>query len=52
LGIKGKVTKKHLSVRWVNETFGFNMKVKDNDICDAVCLGSAYIKGCKVCDGK
>jgi hypothetical protein len=52
LGIKGKVTKKHLSVRWVNETFGFDMKVKDNDICDAICLGSAYIKGCKVCDGK
>jgi hypothetical protein len=52
LGIKGKITKKHLSVRWVNETYGLDFRIKDNDIADAICLGSAYIKGCSVCDGK
>jgi hypothetical protein len=52
LGIKGKVTKKHLSVRYVNEKFGLFLKIKDNDIADAICLGTAYIKGAKVCDGK
>jgi hypothetical protein len=52
LGIKGKITKKHLSVRWVNENYNLDFKIKDNDIADAICLGSAYIKGCSVCDGK
>jgi hypothetical protein len=52
LGIKGAVTKKHIAIRFVNNTFGFSMKVKDNDICDAICLGLAYLKGAKICDGK
>jgi hypothetical protein len=52
LGIKGKVTKKHLSVRYVNGKFGLALKIKDNDIADAICLGTAYISGANVCDGK
>jgi hypothetical protein len=52
LGIKGKVTKKHISVRYVNETYGLKLKLKDNDIADAICIGTAYLKGCQVCDGK
>jgi hypothetical protein len=52
LGIRGITNKKHVAVRYVNETYGLNFRIKDNDICDAICLGTAYIKGCSVCDGK
>jgi hypothetical protein len=52
LGIRGITNKKHIAVRYVNETYGLNFRIKDNDIADAICLGTAYIKGCKVCDGK
>lgn len=38
---RGKITKKHLSVRLVNEMFGLSLKIKDNDIADAICLGKA-----------
>jgi hypothetical protein len=40
---RGRVTKKHLAINWVNETYGLSFKVKHNDICDAVGLGAAYI---------
>lgn len=39
---KGKVTKKHLAVNWANEKFNTQFKLKDNDIAEAVCLGSSY----------
>ena len=52
LGIRGMVSKKHIAIRYVNETFGLTLKVKDNDQADAICLGLAYLKGAKVCDGK
>lgn len=38
----GKIGKKHVSVRRVNELFGLNLKVKDNDISDAILLSIAY----------
>ena len=52
LGIKGKVTPKHLAVRYVNEKFGLDLKIKDNDIADAVCLGKAFALGARPCDGQ
>jgi hypothetical protein len=52
LGIKGKITKKHLSVRLVNAMYGLDFRIKNNDTADAICLGTSYIKGCEVCDGK
>lgn len=52
LGIKGKITKKHLSVAYANATYNLTLKIKDNDIADAICLGTAFIKGAAVCDGK
>ena len=52
LGIKGKVTKKHVAVRWVNERYNKDFKIKDNDTCEAICLGCAYIKGAKICNGE
>lgn len=51
LGVKGKVNKKHVAVRFVNEKFGLSLKVKDNDIADAICLGVAYQSGAQHCDG-
>lgn len=52
LGVTGRVTQKHLSVRWVNEHFGLELKMKDNDIADAICLGTAFLRGAKTCDGR
>jgi Holliday junction resolvasome RuvABC endonuclease subunit len=51
-GIKGKIGKKHLSVRWVNETYGLDLKMKDNDSADAISLGTAFLRGARACDGK
>jgi len=52
LGIKGEVTPKHLAVAFVNENYGLNFIVKDNDIADAICMGTSYLKGVKLCNGK
>jgi Holliday junction resolvasome RuvABC endonuclease subunit len=35
----GKVTWKHLSVGFVNSKFGLDLKLVQNDIADAICLG-------------
>lgn len=51
LGIKGKINKKHLSVRYINTNFGKDFKMKDNDITDGICLGVGFFLGAKVCDG-
>ena len=52
LGVRGKINKKHLALRYVNETFGLSLKVKDNDAADAICLVAAYLTGKAVpCDG-
>jgi Holliday junction resolvasome RuvABC endonuclease subunit len=42
-GIKasGKITKKHLSVAWVNQKFGLHLKLKDNDAADAISMAYA-----------
>ncbi len=45
-GIKGKITPKHLSVDFVNKKYSLNLKQKDNDIADAVCIGLAAVTGC------
>jgi hypothetical protein len=51
LGVKGKVTRKHLAIRFVNNLFGLSLLVKDNDQADAICLGVAYLRGAPRCDG-
>ncbi len=51
LGIKGKVTKKHLSVRWCNETLGTSFSIGQNDVAEAICLGYAFLSGCSLCTG-
>lgn len=40
--IIGKVTKKHVNVRKANEIFNLDLKVKDNDLADALLLLKAY----------
>lgn len=52
LGVRGKIGKKHVAVRFVNTAYGLNLKMKDNDIADAICQGTAYFLGVKHCDGK
>lgn len=44
LGIRGRITKKHLSIRKVEELFGLKFKQKDNDRADAILLGAAFVK--------
>jgi Holliday junction resolvasome RuvABC endonuclease subunit len=35
---RGKITPKHLAVMWANDKFDLALKVKDNDIADAIAL--------------
>lgn len=51
LGIRGKIGKKHLALRYVYEHFQIPLKVKDDDIADAICLGTSYFLGAPICDG-
>lgn len=51
-GVRGKIGTKHLSVRWVNEKYGLNLKMKDDDIADAISLGAGFLAGAEVCDGR
>lgn len=49
---RGRVTKKHLAIRLVEEEFGLKLKVKDNDRADAILLGLAYVKKERAKNGK
>lgn len=40
----GRITKKHINVRLANETFGLNLKLKNNNEADAIGMGIAYDK--------
>lgn len=51
IGIKGKVNKKHVAIRFVNDTFGMSLLKKDDDIADAICQGLAWLMGVEPCDG-
>jgi len=39
---RGRITTKHLSVAWANQRFGLSLKIKDNDIADAIGLSEAW----------
>lgn len=51
LGIKGKITKKHAAVNYVNAEYGLQLKVKDNDAAEAICLGVAYCRNATPSNG-
>lgn len=48
-GIKGKITKKHLAVQKANDLFDLDLKRKDEDRADAICLGVGAALGADVC---
>ncbi len=52
LGIKGRITKKHAAVAYVNDRFGFKLKIKDNDAAEAICIGLAYLNNVPHCNGE
>jgi hypothetical protein len=52
MGIKGKITKKHIAVAEVNRLYGLGFTQKDNDIAESILLGLAYIAGAPICDGR
>lgn len=51
LGIRGRVTIKHVAIRRANELFGLGLIAKDDDIADALLIGSAYLRGVEPCNG-
>lgn len=51
LGLKGKITTKHLAIRFVNQTLNLDLKVKDNNEADAIALNLAYQMGASVVSG-
>lgn len=42
--IIGRVTQKHVSVRLANHKFNLSLKIKDNDVADAINLSVAYFE--------
>ena len=36
--VRGRITPKHLAVWWANDTFNLSLKLKDNDIADALAV--------------
>lgn len=50
-GIRGKVTQKHVALRYVDTVYGIKLKTKDNDQADAICLALAFFMGATPCDG-
>lgn len=51
LGIRGKITKKHVAIRVANAEFNLELRPKDDDIADAICMALAYTRGVAICDG-
>jgi hypothetical protein len=52
LGIRGKITIKHVAIRRANEVFSLSLIAKDDDIADALLLNAAFLAGCPICTGK
>lgn len=49
--VRGRVTPKHLAVRWANATFGLQLIQKNNDEAEALALGTAWARGAPKCEG-
>jgi hypothetical protein len=51
-GVKGRITGKHLAVNWCNAFYDLGLKMKDNDVADAICLiAAAVLPTASFCDG-
>jgi hypothetical protein len=51
-GIKGKTTPKHAAVRAANKKFNLNLKLKDNDMADALLLGASFFNNVSFATGE
>lgn len=51
LGVAGKVNWKKLALRFANDKYSLNLQPKDDDIADAICVGTAFAVGARPCDG-
>jgi hypothetical protein len=40
---RGKITSKHVAIQYAQDKYGLELKLRDNNIADAICLGSAYL---------
>lgn len=40
--VRGKISQKHLAIRWVNEHYGLELKPKNEDEADAICMAAAW----------
>lgn len=45
LGIRGKTTKKHVAVRYVNQTYHIHLKAGEHDAAEAIAIGDARLRG-------
>lgn len=51
-GVRGKITPKHLALRWVKDNYGIDLLMKENDIADAICIVAAAVRPeTSFCDG-
>lgn len=44
VGIAGKVNKKHATIQWVNATYNLSLTATQDDVADAIAIGSAFLK--------
>lgn len=51
LGRRGKIDIKNVAVRWARETYGLDLLEGDDDIAEALAIGTARIRGCKLAIG-
>lgn len=52
LGIRGRINKKHVAIRTANQMFNLELRPKDDDVADAICIAAAYHIGVPICNGK
>ena len=50
--LRGIISKKHLAIRYVHNKYNINIKVKQDDVAVAICLGDAFLLNCKVDQGE
>lgn len=50
-GVRGRVNKKHLALRWVKERYGLDLAVNENDQAEAICIGVAWFQGAPISTG-
>lgn len=51
LGVRGKVNKKHVTIRLVNSMWNLGLKAGQDDVSDSLALCLAYFSGTPFCNG-